>query len=639
MNSFIVFLVAVFMAAYLVKTQTKETAMNNSQTQQAKAPKPLNTMMNTIHDVVIVNTQLIGEKLLGILAYITGLEDDIGVYTIIFSDKYPVNKEGDPVLARFYADARTIVINLQAHLKMAVYKMEHGGRLHFWHYLWLQIIRTLYHEIHHANRYADADHILDVDTDDPKWESDAEEHATDMVIELAKTIDIEPPTPQDFPFFTKEVTRLAQYIVDTKNPNDWQETQGYAIVSNLAYFEPGIDGKVKPREIETLREYIRDMVAQDGDPRWAKPVGSMADIAETVKAVEPEPGMVLTGKHNGEVVTATVPEPEPELVMEIVPDSTVTQQEEVVTFPDSGPDDDGNGNVAISRPDLAVEDEIESLQDMPEPDDTFWADDPGMVPDEGAPDEPFDDVYMDDDDLDDKVDYIMTEARANLASNTAEKVGHIGAPVVVNIQPTNPQPLMMDDGDSGEIDLGLNQVTTVVDTKPKPAMRQLEPHNIPVEQCKAISKAVLLRLYAHLFQKCGWNGAGGFTNLRGVLEPVYIGDIPGANQLFHSYEVIENKTMAEKRIVDTIQGHIMPKAGIPGYHLYLNIGGMKYKRAFLPQNSNKTKPNSSELTAWAARAKTGEMIAMLTEEGKGVRISIITPVGGKTEYKNPAFEA
>ena len=187
-----------------------------------------------------------------------------------------------------------------------------------------------------------------------------------------------------------------------------------------------------------------------------------------------------------------------------------------------------------------------------------------------------------------------------------------------------------------------NTVTPVTVKQPAvDIVKQLPVHNLTVEQMKACLQAVLTRLYLHVFNKCGFTPGvdHGFQNAAAIYEPVYVGDIPGVSQLFVTMDTVDAQgtKILDAPIDGHITGRLFKEGQLPGYHFYLNINGMKEKRSFLPQNPNKTKADGS-LTAWAAQARQGNMIAMMLQEGKGVRVKISTPAtGGVPNYEFDPF--
>ena len=598
----------------VAKLQFKEKPMNTAAQKEAKFDNGGNKVKhNAIYDVFIANSHLIGDKLLGILTHLISEEDEHGLLSIVFQPEYPKTEDGENVMARFYPDTRAMIVNLDAHFEAAEeFAAQVNCRMNFWAFLWQQIIRSIYHEIKEAEYFHDADNIYKVDTSNPERESNCEEYARDMIVELAKDIDIEPPALEDFPYLGSRVADKLLEYADVKNPTGPEEIQQWTIVNDLVYFDPGLDNK-DAVEIKTLREYFKEL-SSDEDTRWSAPVkGMKAQVVEEAVPVVEEPApAVATPQQTSMFETAA----------DVENTATTEDQPELC------------GQMVEDKPEI-----------IPDPTDdqypqTDW-EIPNFGEDEGCPHNPFD---MHDQIIDEVPGYGTTiteeslmalpgkpEFDASLAkvpAPAAEPTPSIQAPKA-EIKPVLPVPTTPEGF--------VNPFGAQAGSTPQPA-KQIEPHSLTGEQQKVILQTVITRLFVHIYSKCGFTPGSdsGFTNAAGVTEPVYIGDIPGASDLFHSMDTVEGKTLSEKRITDTIVGRVLPKSGLPGYHLYLNIRGMKAKRSFIPQNPNKM--NNGVLSKWAELARAGHMIGMLTQEGKGIRASIKAAPGGQIQYELDPFK-
>lgn len=113
--------------------------------------------------------------------------------------------------------------------------------------------------------------------------------------------------------------------------------------------------------------------------------------------------------------------------------------------------------------------------------------------------------------------------------------------------------------------------------------------NAPQEEIIATMQAIYMRLSRHMFEKCGWDGHGGFVNPAAVAESVYVGDLPHAEDLILSCDTIDQMgKWAQKKVAKHISGLVFVKSGLPAYRLYINIGGKKCSRVLVPQNSTKS---------------------------------------------------
>ena len=158
------------------------------------------------------------------------------------------------------------------------------------------------------------------------------------------------------------------------------------------------------------------------------------------------------------------------------------------------------------------------------------------------------------------------------------------------------------------------------------ATAEAPPHNLTAEEISSIVKTVLMRLYIHIFSKCGF-ALTHFNNPYGVLEPLSIADIPNADKVFVALDTanaagqfikkapIFRSIEGETRPAGCIKGTVGKNTNLPMYHLYVNKGdGILRRIAFLPQNPNKTKGDGA-LSSWAQAAQRGHCIAMLMVEG------------------------
>lgn len=151
------------------------------------------------------------------------------------------------------------------------------------------------------------------------------------------------------------------------------------------------------------------------------------------------------------------------------------------------------------------------------------------------------------------------------------------------------------------------------------------PHNLSPEQCITILTTVVHRLHCHMFNKCGYQLGNdvAYTNPGAVLEPCFIGDIPGAVQLIVSYDTL-NATGAPIKHVSifdaddrktTPAGHISgitSKDGtLPAFVFYINVDGHLEKRSLRAQSPVKYQEDGVTLKPWSKMLREGTMISAL----------------------------
>lgn len=142
----------------------------------------------------------------------------------------------------------------------------------------------------------------------------------------------------------------------------------------------------------------------------------------------------------------------------------------------------------------------------------------------------------------------------------------------------------------------------------------------------ALAENAFMRCANHFFEKCGWDGRGQFHNPAGVLEPVYIGDLPYKEALIEVHSVDEmGRRKLYKNPGDYIKGVIAGKSGLPMFHLVFDFFGQRVERRVVPQNTKVTdqagKPKWSSQAAmngeklvWVINAKPGPNEATFTHK-------------------------
>jgi hypothetical protein len=137
------------------------------------------------------------------------------------------------------------------------------------------------------------------------------------------------------------------------------------------------------------------------------------------------------------------------------------------------------------------------------------------------------------------------------------------------------------------------------------------PNGHAVESIKPFLHHVWMRMYAHIFNKCGFDGRGGFANPAAVLEPVRIDDLVMATGMTNVLMEYDTNDAAGKwspgvKVDGFIRGQVFRKSGLPGYVVYINVGGMCLKRVFVPQNGTTNSKSAEE-------ARQGHVIAWVID--------------------------
>jgi len=255
------------------------------------------------------------------------------------------------------------------------------------------------------------------------------------------------------------------------------------------------------------------------------------------------------------------------------------------------------------------------------------------------------------------------------------------------LPPAQPQPpVIIDDGDVYEYyddldtleDLPIDGMDNVPVAEPQPALNsnQLPPvpepttmapnnvgtfpqvnqfqqpvgtgpaqHVLPPEEIMAILKEVYMRLYYHIFTKCGFNPQAptSFTNPGAIFDPVNIGDIPNVDKLIKGMDITdaEGNRVNQAPVNGQIKGVVFNESKLPGYWIWINCGGQLRKRTIVPQNPEKRDGNGN-LKANAVKARQGHRIAYVLAnktdfEPSSTKVLISTPPNGATEYTENPF--
>lgn len=179
--------------------------------------------------------------------------------------------------------------------------------------------------------------------------------------------------------------------------------------------------------------------------------------------------------------------------------------------------------------------------------------------------------------------------------------------------------------------------------------KYIGPVNLPIEEIKAIIKEVTMRLYNHVFTKCGFNpfnpqAPGGFENGGAIYDPVSIADIPNANKVFVAMDITDRAGTKQNDVPITghISGQVFKNSQIPGYWVWVNVNGYKVKRSIVPQNMNKMKEDGSGLKQYAIYARQGWCVMWVIQDKYGnykseMKAKIECQPGGSIVYVDNPF--
>ena len=549
----------------------------------AKPQPNLGNKLAIFGEVCVKNIQLFSEKMAGIVKHIfTSMELGHGVNFInLDAEKTPMNESGFPIMAMLFPSTMTVTIYLQHHWKgcIDIILNDKENKMAIRALVWYNVLLSFFHELCHARALAEglASGALK-SPEDMIWTQDHEDgaslYAQNQLRELAKQVDTE--IPADDPMFGSAINEFLKAIEERQE--SWAKAQRYMVSKGLVCSTETESGEQV--DISSFKEFMRMSCLTDEereDKSWNTNGTSFIinkdKMPEAIETIIPPPAATLGQPAMGK------------------PD-ICTQCSEPTCLPACPINTPGQpaAPVMAQAPTVApVEygyNEYAEGGDEPE-----WNSAEGDFgyPDEGMPIQP-----------------------AAILQTPIVQPAPLNQPVAPTVAPALVMPTAqpMTPAVGGPINPVLaalnnpNSGTAPQNANMPPSCPILD---IPVEQTKAIVQTVLMRLFYHVFTKCGFNNTAltSFTNPGAVFDPVHIGDIPNANKIFLSMDLAadaEGHKHNDTPIVDSIKGQVFSNSGLPGYWLHLNVNGRKMKRTIVPQNPQKTN-NNGALTPMALRVR------------------------------------
>ena len=537
---------------------TKGAVMTDAVAQELEKQATPSEMI-VIGSTSIHNTQLVSKEFLGILEYIlVKMEPEHTLFSIVLDNTSGLKDgEGEPLYAQLMPKTHSVIISLLHHFNSAYDTIseidEKMGycpvaiRTVIWH----SLLITIFHEIHHAKRYAEN---VDIEWTDEE-EGAANDYADWRIEALAKECIIELPAKEDDTFFFKTLIELREVLTDAKE--EWADHQVRMFDEGIVSSTKGIDEEGV--DIMTFKEFIR---LQSTDPKnadWAKTL-----MPEIIPTGTPLPDTTSVG-------------PTPEMAA-----AALCHDNTDVGVPWVEGNNDGDIMDQFANEILTPSSQVAPTETMVLPITTF----------NGVKPENFSNP--------------VTAAMAGGGTVTSGVPG----------------------GQQGD-----------------QALVKVTPPTISLAEQMEIVKTINMRLYVHIFTKCGFNPVSptSFDNPGAIGEPVFVGDIPNIQQIFLSMNTVDTKGVRQNdvQISDQIKGQVFSKSGLPGYWLYLNTGGFKVKRVLVPQNPNKMKNGAIAPYAQNARngwavcwfignhpiTGAGQMMAKIETQPSGVMTYIPKPFG------------
>jgi len=528
--------------------------------------------------VMFLGPELLGNKLAALMCEAIALDEVHGLATLVIrTDGFPIDTDETPLFGAAYADTYSVAINLQKCWDSACQTtMEGEIHLSLLGVLWINVLSALGHELDHLAVSTLDRELYEVmrSTDDgnKELEDAASISAEQMIVNLSRRFDVEIPGAGEMGWFgvklmelfTDEDTKDLQWVIEARKDME----------AGIIYNE-GDDKKCF-----SFRDFVKkahDPDSKTGD--WEQPTTAVnleAHLDSGVEEFKAEPV--------DEPVARTIDLEESEII-EVLLEADMEEQgiktepkEQVPVIPmvQTGNGQFVGAGVEVAERDIEFTNPVEATAAGTIASETMGAI-PGVVP-----------------------------ANAAGAAVMAEQ-----APLEVPLPPTV----------AAEQQAFATAATT--GTPPiKETPTTYTPNALAPEVMAKTIKEIWQVLYHHIFTKCGWQqnpqtGRFMFTNAAAVLEGVNIQHIiqqNGADNFIMEYDTMNAEgQFAPEMCQGMVRGRTTAVAGLPSYSLYLNIGGQRFKRTFMPQNPEK-RNTSNAYTNSANEAAGGHMIVWVFKD-------------------------
>ncbi len=525
--------------------------------------------------VMFVGADLLGTKLAAIYCEMIQVDVLHGLACLtIRSDNFPI--EGDkPVFGNAMADTSSIAINLEHCWHRACVKAnENDKSLNFMGILWVNLLNTLAHELDHlvaANNDREMYELMRSSEDGQKaLEESAQAAATPILLRMAKTIDIEIPDAADFGWFSAKI--MALFTDESTKDLEWVVKARQDIEAGMVYEDA--ENEIK---CYTFREFVK-LAYTDTDEERASGIWEQATTAVN-----------LTAYLDYGVVEHFKAEPVVEAKMETVAlESDEEMMAEAIEMAANANGTFVGAGEADTEPEIILADNAGVIQNI-------------------------DTTALTNAAEQDKVIQTLMDAPNPQPITPAVVAGTAPAAVAETIEVALPAPVAEQQA------VFAAAAATAVPPEAKTEL-PYTPHNLTNEVQAAVMEQVWKTLYHHVFTKCEWQqnpqtGRFAFMKSGNVLEGVNIQHILtqfGADNFIMEYDTLNaNGQGGHSYAAETCQGMIrgrLTTGGLPSYQIYLNIGGQRIRRLFVPQNPEKRGANNA-YSPTAELAGAGNQIA------------------------------
>ena len=523
---------------------------------------------------VIHGAELVPDKICAIVSEILAMDPDTGLINLVFrNDGFPSDCMG-----MAYPDTFSIAVNLRGIFDISLKLAKEEKHLTLRGLLWSNLLSTILHDLHHIQAaYIDREALEDSRKKhgDDVLDETADEYAKEMMVKLARKVDIEPPQMAEMGLFAGLFMEL---MTSDAVEEEW-------LGHHLSLMEAGMIYSHDEKEIviKTYREYLRQTLDSDNeeDAEWSQAV-SVIDMVcrlengsvEVAKAIEPVAAPVI------ETVQGDIPvEAEAEVAVVAAAGAVVGQDGTEVVVPP----------VQIAAPEVVLQTGAQTplfAVDLPAGDDNVVRETVGSP------------------------EYVAENAQPG------DKTTIVNAAVEAEAAPLQVDQVPLPEVVAKEQQVMSNAANYTAPPAAPPATTYPD-NGLTAEVITQALTTIYHRLYHTIFTKCAWqlNNDQAFGAALNVIEPVSISDIIqrfGAENLVMEYDTVNatGQYMSEK-FTGHIRGTIMSKAGLPAYDLFLNIGGRRVARRLVPQNPSKMK--NGAYTPSAQDARTGHPIMWIID--------------------------
>ncbi len=596
------------------------------------------------HTIIVVGGGLISNKMFNIMAMLLTSPDFFGPYNIsklVINENEPEGKFGHHI-----AETGEIEINLQRHFDAACKNIQkeddiNSKYLSFRANLWYDLIFTLIHEGGHVLIWQDdseeAKNRRLTEEGKKEIENDCNQLAKQTLMDLFRDYDCEPATIAEEPYFG---ARFMQFFIQNikDKDTDWAIRQSIMIDSDFIHYDEDANDGVK-----TMKEWMR--MCTEGElydhENWEKD-GEAIPNAAVNPAV-----MVASAEEAPEAPVETeATQTKEEALLPMVQEQPT--QPKVETPTDTAPQTISNDPFAQAE-DTAVMREITNSTGH------LGGDDIGEGGEKGI--EGYVQAEMQTTPMVAPVEQKVEEpvitkcancqndvpAKAQFCMFCGAKMGQTTACIfgkeTVNLN-AFPGPGSQAVADTSQQFVG-GPNTAPAPTGvagggqrlyPQQTLRtNLPNHNMSLMEMRSILEEVFRRMHEHVFTKCGFQVCGAGTGANtgfnpsfagNVLQPIPIGDIPGADKLIIGFDKKNqqtNRIMKNTAITDgTIAGWNTYKDKLPCYAIYINNNGTECRRQFMVQNPFKIPDGGTDYTATAKRAQQGHQISFVWDGADGL---------------------